>query len=121
MSDLPRQHQLLDLGDGLGSYGVRAGDDLDLYELEGRVHPAAWPCIGNTVTKAFHVNGPWVHVRSAVTHLGPVSSDAVVSVSSALVDRFDSRAGQRVVIDIEVNVDGGAVARIEHESIVQLR
>ena len=70
---------------------------------------------------AFHVNGPWVHVRSAISHLGPVAANATVDLRSALVDRFDSRAGERVVIDIEASVEGRPVARIEHESIVRLR
>ena len=29
------------------NYGVRAGEELDLYEREGIVHPAAWPAIAS--------------------------------------------------------------------------
>lgn len=110
----------IELDESLGTYGVRAGDDLDVYRTEGRAHPAVWPSIGNTVTKMFHVTGPWVHVRSAVTHLERAAVDAIVVVTSALVDRFDTRAGERVVIDIEATVDGVPVAIIEHESIIKL-
>ena len=110
----------IDLAERLGDYGIRAGDDLELYTREQRAHPAVWSCLGNTVTRAFHVDGPWVHVRSTITHLGPVAANAVVELRSALVDRFESRAGGRVVVDIEACVDGRAVARIEHESIVRL-
>ena len=109
-----------DLARGLGTYGLRAGDDLGLYATEGWVHPAVWPCIGNQVTDTFHVTGPWVHVRSAVTHMGLVPNDAVVTVRSALVDRFETKAGERVVLDIEAIVDDVVVARIEHESIIRL-
>lgn len=109
------------LADGLGDYGTRAGDDLGIYEREHRAHPSVWSCIGNSITKANHVDGPWVHVRSAITHLWPTASDAVVTSTSALVNRFDSRAGERVVLNIEASVDGIPVARIEHESIVRLR
>ena len=111
----------IDLAERLGDYGLRAGDDLPLYAREGRAHPSVWSCSGNAVTMAFHVNGPWVHVRSAISHLGPVAANATVDLRSALVDRFDSRAGERVVIDIEASVEGRPVARIEHESIVRLR
>ena len=111
----------IDLAERLGDYGVRAGDDLDLYSREGRAHPAVWSCIGNAVTMAFHVDGPWVHVRSTISHLAPVAANAVVDLRSALIDRFDSRAGGRVVIDIEASVQGRPVARIIHESIVRLR
>lgn len=109
-----------DLTDNLGTYGLRAGDDLDIYLAEGRAHPSVWPSIGNSVTKEFHVTGPWVHVRSAITHVGFVASDAVVTVTSALVDRFETRAGERVVLGIEASVNGTPVARIEHESIIRL-
>lgn len=109
-----------DLTNDLGTYGLRAGDDLAIYPTEGRAHPSVWPSIGNSVTKKFHVTGPWVHVRSAITHLGFVANDAVVTARSAVVDRFETRAGQRVVLDIEASVDGTAVARIEHESIIRL-
>lgn len=111
---------IFDLADGLGAYGIRAGDDLQVYENEDRAHPSVWSCIGNSITKSNHVDGPWVHVRSAITHLGPTARDAVVNVTSALVDRFDTRAGERVVLDIEASVDGKPVARIEHESIIRL-
>lgn len=120
-SVLAQHHDLtFDLAEGLGGYGQRAGDDLDVYDAEGRAHPAVWPCIGNSVTKEFHVTGPWVHVRSAITHLGFVASDAVVTVTTALVDRFETRSGERVVLDIEASVGGALVARIEHESIIRL-
>jgi len=116
------QHSELtfDLAEGLGTYGLRAGDDLAVYANEGRVHPSVWPSIGNSVTMAFHVTGPWVHVRSAITHLGQVPSNAQVTVASAVVDRFETRAGERVVLDIEASVDGAVVAHIEHESIIRL-
>lgn len=110
----------VDLSEGLGSYGCRAGDDLDLYERVDRAHPSVWPCIANAVTKANCVEGPWVHVRSTITHLGPVSKSATVETTSTIVDRFASRAGVRVVIDIRAHVDGVLAAIVEHESIVRL-
>lgn len=111
---------VFDLSEGLGSYGRRAGDDLEIYTTEGRAHPSVWSYIGNLVTKEFHVTGPWVHVRSAITHLGFVANDAVVTTDSTVVDRFETRAGERVVLEVDASVDGTTVARIEHESIIRL-
>lgn len=108
------------LGEDLGSYGIRAGDDLALYGADGIVHPAAWPCIGNRITNANFVTGPWIHVRSKVAHLASAPYGCVARVESCLVDRFDSRSGERVVLDVRVSVDGEAVAAIEHESIIHL-
>ena len=108
----------VELGEDLGRYGIRAGDDLDIYTAEQLVHPAAWPCIGNRVTNANYVTGPWIHVRSKIAHLGPVPLGAQATVESTLVERFMTRAGERVLLDIRVIVAGKAVAMIEHESIV---
>lgn len=117
-----QQHRELtfDLADGLGDYGLRAGDELAAYDTEERAHPSVWPSIGNSATIAFYVDGPWVHVRSAISHLGFVARDAVVTVNTALIDRFETRAGERVVLDVTASVDGAVVARIEHESIIRL-
>lgn len=110
----------IDLADGPGTYGIRAGDDLEYYAEHNIAHPAAWSSIANTVTKANFVTGPWVHVRSAITHLGPARADATVTVESSVADRFSTRAGDRVVLDIRVSVGDQPVAIIEHESIIRL-
>ena len=68
-----------------------------------------------------YVDGPWVHVRSEIRHLGPVMADDVVTLRPALLDRFDSRAGERVVLAIRASVGERPVAAIEHESIIRLR
>lgn len=110
----------LALADGLSSYGSRAGDDLD-YASAGLTHPVVWSVIGNRVTLLNCVDGPWVHVRSAISHLAPVPADATVRVESTIAARPTTRAGDRVTLDIRVSVDGNPVAVIEHESIIRLR
>lgn len=116
----PLSSMTIDLGEGSGTYGIRAGDDLPIYADANLAHPTVWSTIGNTVTKANCVNGPWVHVRSAVTHLAAAPADAILVVESTIADRFSTRAGDRVVLDIRATVDGRPVAIIEHESIVRL-
>lgn len=111
----------LDLGDGLSTYGIRAGDDLDLYDATGLAHPAVWSVVGNRVTLANCVNGPWVHVRSAINHLAEVAADAELVVESTIVERSATRAGDRVIIDVRASVGDTLVAIVEHESIVRLR
>lgn len=107
-------------GDDLAGYGGRCGDDLEMYAAEGMVHPVVWPVIGNRVTMATLVTGPWIHVRSRVQHLGPVGPGARADVKTTLVKRYTTRAGERAVLDIRVDVDGVPVAAIEHESIITL-
>lgn len=111
----------LDLANGIGDYGRRAGDDLDLYDSSGRAHPAVWSEVGNRVTLRHYVDGPWVHVRSEIRHLGPIMADDRVLVQPTLLRRFDSRAGERVLLAVDASVDGRPVARVEHESIIRLR
>ncbi len=110
----------VDLADGVGDYGRRAGDDLDLDRSLGRAHPSVWSVLGNRATLRSYVSGPWVHVRSEIRHSGPVGADDLVTVRPALLDRFESRAGERVVLAIEAVVADRVVALIEHESIIRL-
>jgi acyl dehydratase len=100
-------------------YGNHVGDPLDLYTREGVVHPAVWPALANHVVHAQVARGPWVHVRSAVAHHAAVPVGSVAAVRSAVIRRFE-RSGERAVLDVRVEVDGVAVASIEHEAIVAL-
>ena len=115
LPDLP-----VDLAAGTGDYGIRAGDDLALYRDRQIAHPAAWTVIGNMVTKANCVDGPWVHVRSAIHHFDTVPADASVVALSTITDRFETRAGERVVLDVRIVLDGRTVVAVEHESIIRL-
>ncbi len=112
---------VVEFDDDLAGYGARSGDDLGVYAELGLVHPVVWSVIGNRVTMANLVTGPWVHVRSRIRHLGRAAPGAAALVESSVVDRFDTRAGGRVVLDVRVSIDGVAVAAIEHESIIDLR
>lgn len=111
----------VDLSDGIGDYGLRAGDDLDLYRSTGRAHPVVWSVLGNRVTMRHYVDGPWVHVRSEIQHVSSVLAGDEVTVRPSLLKRFDSRAGERVVIGIDARIGDRSVAHIEHESIIRLR
>jgi hypothetical protein len=100
-------------------YGARVGDDLELYERNGVVHPAVWPAIANRVFSEELVRGPWIHTRSIVRHhdLGPVG--ATVDVRATVVDRY-VRRGERAVVDVSIELDGRPIATLEHEAIVDL-
>lgn len=108
------------LVDGWVDYARRAGDDLALYATEGIVHPCQWPSLANGVMIRHLVDGPWIHTRSRIVHhaLAVIGSDALVEAT--VVDRFDTRAGTRAVIDVRISVDGSPVATLEHEAIVSL-
>ncbi len=103
-----------------GTYGIRCGDDLNVYREEGIAHPAAWPSIANRLFSDQLINGSWVHVRSRITHLGPASLDAVVTTDARVVERFETRAGKRAIVDCLIEADGRPVAFVEHEALVEL-
>lgn len=110
----------LTLGERYGpDYGLRAGDDLDLYVREAIVHPAVWPAIANHVFAAELVRGAWIHTRSRIRHHGLGRVGMTVAVHACVVDRFD-RGGQRAVADIVIEHDELTLATIEHEAIVEL-
>jgi hypothetical protein len=101
-------------------YGVRAGDDLTLYERDGIVHPAVWPALANYVVHTALARGPWIHTRSRIDHYAVAPAGAVAEVHAVVVERFDRPSGERAILDVRIEIDGQLVAAIEHEAIVAL-
>ena len=110
----------LELGQAEKDYGARAGDDLAVYDERDIAHPVTWANLANTVFKRSLVTGPWIHVRSRIHHEGLAPIGATVRTEAVLVDRFDSRAGERALADIRIFADDRPVATIEHEAIIVL-
>lgn len=102
------------------TYGARCGDDLSLYAERQIVHPVLWPNLANRVFTEQLVTGPWVHVRSRIHHHGAAPLGATVRVESTLIERFDSRAGERALVDMVMYANDTLAATIEHEAIVVL-
>jgi hypothetical protein len=117
---VPLARQKVTLEGRWAAYGERAGDELALYAEEQIVHPAVWPALGNEMMSTHFTRGSWIHTRSRIVHLGVGPLGATAVVHPVLVDQFDTRAGRRVVLDIEVTVDRAPVARLEHEALVEL-
>ena len=111
----------LDLAGEFGEgYGIRAGDDLDLYARLGVVHPAVWPALANHVVHSDVARGSWVHTRSIVRHHAAAPAGATADVLAVVVDRFTTRAGERAILDVRIEAGGVVVATLEHEAIVAL-
>lgn len=101
-------------------YGMRCGDDLTLYAEQNVVHPVVWANLANTVFKQNLVTGPWIHVRSKIYHQGVARLGSRIHVDAHLIDRFDSRAGERALVDLRFTADDQPLATIEHEAIIVL-
>jgi acyl dehydratase len=101
-------------------YGSRAGDDLDLYQRCGIVHPAVWPALANHLVHTEVARGSWIHTRSTIRHHQAVPIGSTADLRGVVVNRRESRAGERAVLDVTIEVDGVVVATLEHEAIVAL-
>lgn len=108
------------LDHGQLTYSTRAGDDLKMYGQGGVIHPVAWLSLANRICKQNLVRGAWIHTMSRVQHhrVAQVGSEAVLTGS--VVERFHSRIGERVVLDLRVWVDGDLTASVEHQAIISM-
>ena len=98
----------------------RGNIHLAIYADEQILHPVTWMRIANQFFHEQMVTGSWIHVRSHLLHHGIARFGATLEATAVVVDRFDSRAGERAILDVRINADGQPVATYEHEAIVQL-
>ena len=89
----------------------------DLSTRDGQSLDLARDLLTNTTQL---IDGAWVHTRSRIRHLGAVAPGATVVVESWEIDRFDTRSGERAVVDMRMTVDDRVVCAVEHEAIVRL-
>jgi hypothetical protein len=102
------------------TYAARAGDDLAIYDDRKILHPVSWMRIANQFFHEQIVTGPWIHVRSSLAHHGVAAHGSTIDATARIIDRFDSRAGERAILDVRVSADGQPVATYEHEAIIRV-
>lgn len=108
-----------ELGPERADAGRRLGDDLALYD-DGLVHPETWLDLANSIVHRQLARGSWIHTRSVVRHHSTATVGEIAHLDAVVVDRFDTRSGERAILDVAVSVDGRPVATIEHEALVAL-
>lgn len=101
-------------------YGSRAGDDCPIYADHRVLHATSWPRIANQFCHEQLVVGSWIHVRSRIAHHGVAAVGSTIRATAVVAERFDSRAGERALLDVRIEADGAPVAAIEHEAIIRL-
>ncbi len=102
------------------TYATRAGDNLTIYDERKILHPVTWMRIANQFFHEQIVTGPWIHVRSSLAHHGVAAHGSTIHATARLIDRFDSRAGERAILDVRISADGQPVATYEHEAIIRV-
>jgi MaoC like domain len=118
--ELLRPREIRLEGEYGSDYGQRGGDDLDVFAALSIVHPAVWPALANYVVHREVARGSWIHTRSIIRHHATARDGAVATVHAVVVERIDSRAGERAVLDVRIEVEGRPVATLEHHAIVAL-
>lgn len=111
---------VFELADRWTGYAARAGEDLGLYAREHVVHPVVWITLANRVFVEQMVNGAWVHTRSRVAHRATAAPGDVVVIEAFEIDRFETRSGERAVVQMEMTIDDNPVVVVEHEALVRL-
>ena len=101
-------------------YACRAGEDLELYDESGLVHPCIWTTLANGVMVRHLVDPPWIHTRSRIVHHDTARVGGTALIEAVVIDRFETRRGSRAVVDVAVSVDGRPVATVRHEALVSL-
>jgi acyl dehydratase len=107
-------------GSSWSDYGERSGDTSGVATSVGLIHPSAWPRIANQFCHEQLVIGPWIHVRSRIAHLDAPAIGAEIRATANVVERIDSRAGRRAVLDVWIEANGRPAAAIEHEAIIEI-
>ena len=105
--------------DQAGSYVDDIGDPLPIYRVDGRVHPAFYL---NQANRALSQNvklGPWVHVASAVRHLGAARIGDRLATRGRVRSLYEKKNRQYVELDLVLFAGTKPAAHILHTAIYQ--
>ncbi|MGH7857153.1 MAG: hypothetical protein ACREQY_07440, partial [Candidatus Binatia bacterium] len=99
------------------------GDDSPAYRGgEAAVHPGFLLGLANEALARNVVLGPWIHAASEVTNLSVARSGDTLRARSRIVDRFDRKVHELVVLDVLVLAEPDRpVQRIRHTAIYRPR
>jgi acyl dehydratase len=97
------------------------GDDLAVYDGLGVAHPGELIRAANAVLSQTVRLGPWIHVASESTHLGVVPDGTTVTTQARVIDRYERKEHQFVVLDVVSAIGGTPVLAVRHTSIYSPR
>jgi hypothetical protein len=107
--------------DRAGEYLGDVREDLALYRDEGVAHPGWILRDANYVLSSNVRLGPWIHVSSAVQHLGLVHDGAEVAARALVTEEWEHKGHRFVRLDVLHLADGAPVARTDHTAIYRPR
>jgi hypothetical protein len=107
--------------DAAGEYLDAVREVHPLYRLEGIAHPGWILRDANYVLSANVRLGPWIHVSSAVQHLGLVRDGDVMSARALVTEEWEHKGHRFVRLDVLHLADERIVARTDHVAIYRPR
>jgi acyl dehydratase len=86
----------------------------------GRVHPAYYLGEANRALSRNVALGPWIHVGSAVRHLGPARVGDTLTTRGKVRSLWEKKGREYVELDLVVLAGTRAVAHVLHSAIYRL-
>jgi hypothetical protein len=89
---------------------------------EAPAHPAALLELANHLLMRNFKLGPWVHAASDVVNYGTARDGDLIEARGRVIDRFERKGHEFVVLDILLTADGGRVVQqVGHTAIYRPR
>ena len=96
-------------------------EQLPVYR-EGIMHPAAMLTLSNQLLLQNVKLGPWIHVASEIHNFSLVRDGDAIIVRGRVVERFERKGHQLVVLDIIIVAEGDRVVQqVRHTAIYEPR
>jgi acyl dehydratase len=104
------------------AYVAKVGEELPLYHAAGWVHPGFLLEQGNRAIDRNVMMGPWIHVGSAVRHLGGARIGERLATRGRVRSLFEKKGREFVELDVVIVAGGTArpVAHLLHTAIYRL-
>jgi acyl dehydratase len=80
-------------------------------------HPAVILALANEILMHNYVLGPWIHSSSEVRNASPARDGEHLQVRGKIVDAYERKGHEFVVLDVAILSGERLVARIEHTAI----
>lgn len=84
---------------------------------ERLAHPAIILGLANEVLMHNYTLGPWIHASSEVRNASPVRDGEPVQVRAKILDAYERKGHQFIVLDVAILSAGRLVSRIRHTAI----
>jgi acyl dehydratase len=104
----------------LSQQGLSAPLDAFIGE-ERQAHPAIILGLANEILMSNFILGPWIHSSSEVRNASPVRDGEQIRVRGKIVDAYERKGHQFVVLDVAILSADRLVSRIRHTAIWQPR